>query len=79
MKSTKKIINKIRFLVKIGAEKEWEKQKYRKYLLKTFSCAHCKYLNIYSQSCSIPYLTGDRIWCFLWLEPENWLDKPKKI
>jgi len=39
----KKIVNKIRFLVKLEAWNELNKDKYYKYLAAPFSCKHCKF------------------------------------
>jgi len=87
----KKIINKLRLIVKLRAWNEINQEKYKKYLQDAFSCYHCKYNKMVSlknceQNRIITTVSGDTskpwpwqgYWCFVWLNPENWVDVPEE-
>ena len=73
----KKIVNKIRFLVKLEAWDELNKKEYYGYLTGDFSCVNCDYKK--RSKCEEFYKitnTGMGTWCFAWLN-ESRLDKSK--
>jgi len=86
----KKIINKLRLIVKLRAWNEINQEKYKKYLQDEFSCYHCKYNKIVSpKNCEQNRIItkvsrntsiwhGHSHWCFVWLNPENWVDVPEE-
>jgi len=78
-----KIINKIRYLLKIEAWTELNKPKYKKYLNARFSCHGCRYnraKNPKKDAAICDMYSGTKIlfdggvyWCFKWVEPGNWI------
>jgi len=83
-----KIINKIRFLLKIEAMAELEDPKYVRYLQHDFSCRYCKYNLSKSKknsivSCKMYSNSKTRLgnglyWCFKWVEPGKWFYTKEK-